>query len=160
MVDGLLAGAAAQSALRVSKAGVLPAVRLRKLSLHAGERGKSWGKRLFLAMLAFAQAADEKRLRCAHPRTNEITDAFDGNNLAAADDVGCGEQRRRCRGRDGVAVCRESRWRRQARVRVAGPQTGHAFGWAWKRRLFGSSYSPLARRAHLKPRMLEVFARS
>ena len=34
---------------------------------------------------------------------------------------------------------------------TAGPQTGHAFGWAWKRRSPGSSYSRLAGRAHREP---------
>ena len=43
--------------------------------------------------------------------------------------------------------------------RTCGPHSGHAFGWAWKRRSAGSSYS--ARQAgHISKPAIVVFGRS
>ena len=43
--------------------------------------------------------------------------------------------------------------------RSEGPQAGHAFGWAWKRRSAGSSYSP-RQTGHIAKPAIVVFGRS
>ena len=46
-----------------------------------------------------------------------------------------------------------------ARTRRRGPQAGHAFGWAWKRRSSGSAYSR-AHAGHIRNPAIVVAGRS
>jgi hypothetical protein len=87
---------------------------------------------LFLARLAFAQSLHAVRVTGIADQV-KATEPLDGEDLPGTD------QRQRIG--DGIGGGQ------QAAVRAAhrlsdGPQSGQAFGWAWKRRCRGSRYSP------------------
>ncbi len=93
-------------------------------------RLKVWrhhGERPLLAVLARAQRGD-RVLVGGQARQVIAADALHGDDRAAL------KQRRG--GGDRVALAASA-----PTSRTAGPHAGHAFGWAWKRRSEGSSYS-------------------
>ena len=95
-------------------------------------------ERAVLAVLARAQRRD-RRLVAAPARQVEAAEALDGDDPPRAQRRGGGPHR--------VGGARQAR-RRRRRAAPTGRSAGHAFGWAWKRRSRGSSYSAWHAGAH------------
>ena len=106
-------------------------------------------ERAVLAVLARAQRRDRGLVVGAAGEV-EAADALDGE-----DPPGAQRERRRAHRVAAGATGRPSRSTRA----TAGPHSGHAFGWAWKRRSRGSSYSA-RQAAHIANAAIVVSGRS
>ena len=109
-------------------------------------------ERLVLAVLSRAKRR-HRRLVVGAAAEVVAADPLDGDDPPREELAG--------RGRDGVAAGSPARPRPPlaSTSRARGPQSGQAFGWAWKRRSAGSSYSA-RQRSHISNAAIVVSGRS